>query len=153
MFAPRQQLAASELVRVARPGATIAVTAWTPDGVVGQNFRTVSGHMPPPPPELKPPVTWGQEDHVRSLFAGSGGEVSCERLTVEFRADSPAAFFEEDERMLGPTVMAKAALEAQGTYDALRSDMLALYDRVNEADDGSFRAEAEYLLTVVRVPG
>jgi SAM-dependent methyltransferase len=152
MFAPRQQLAASELVRVARPGGAIAVTAWTPEGVVGQNFRTVSGHMPPPPPELKPPVTWGQEDHVRSLFADSGAEVSCELLTVEFRAESAPAFFEEDERLLGPTVMAKAALEAQGRYDALREDMLALYDRVNEADDGSFRANAEYLLTIVRLP-
>jgi SAM-dependent methyltransferase len=151
MFAPRQELAAREMTRVARPGATIALAAWTPDGVVGRNFRTVS-HMPPPPPELSPPVKWGEEEHVRSLFAPSGAELSCERRTVAFGGESPAAFFEQDEQALGPTVMAKAALESQGRYEQLRQDMLALYEDVNEADDGSFRAEAEYLLTIVRMP-
>jgi ubiquinone/menaquinone biosynthesis C-methylase UbiE len=72
MFAPRQEVAVGELTRVARPGATIAVAAWTPEGVVGRTFRTVSSHMPPPPPELSPPVKWGEEEHVRSLFSASG---------------------------------------------------------------------------------
>jgi hypothetical protein len=71
---------------------------------------------------------------------------------VTFGAESPEAFFEIDEKALGPAVMAKAALEPQGRYEQLRQDMLALYDDVNEADDGSFRAEAEYLLTIARMP-
>ena len=68
MFAPRHEQAASELARVARPGATIAVTAWTPEGLNGQMFKTVGSYMPAPPPELKPPVMWGEEEHVRSLM-------------------------------------------------------------------------------------
>lgn len=152
MFAPRQEVAARELTRVARPGATIAVAAWTPEGVVGRNFRTVAAHMPPPPPELRPPVMWGEEAHVRLLFADTGAELTCERHVVAFGGESPTAFFEQDETMLGPAVMAKAALEPQGRYEQLREDMLALYHDVNEADDGSFRAQAEYLLTIARMP-
>ncbi|HEX5223564.1 MAG TPA: methyltransferase domain-containing protein [Solirubrobacteraceae bacterium] len=152
MFAPRQEVAARELVRVARPGARIAVAAWTPEGFVGRSFRVSAGHLPPPPPELKPPVLWGQEDHVRALFANSGGEVTCERRTVRFEGASIAAWLDEDEKLLGPAVMAKAALEPQGLYEPLREDMVSLYEEVNEADDGGFRTEAEYLLTLVQLP-
>jgi SAM-dependent methyltransferase len=153
IFAPRQEVAAAELVRVARPGATIGVTAWTPTGFIGSCFRTSASYMPPMPPELKPPVMWGEEEHVRSLFAASGADVTCERRTVAFAGESAAALFADDERMLGPAVMAKAALEPQGRYEQLREEMLKLYDSFNEADDGSFRAQAEYLLTLVRLPG
>jgi SAM-dependent methyltransferase len=153
MFAPRQQVAAAELVRVARPGSTIGVAAWTPEGFVGASFKTSMGYMPPMPAELKPPVMWGNEEHVRSLFADSGAEVTCERRTVAFSGPNADAWFAEDERMLGPAVMAKAALEPQGRYEQLRDDMLALYSDFNEADDGSFRVQSEYLLTLVRLPG
>ena len=152
IFAPRHERAAGELTRVARPGATIAVTAWTPQGLVGRTFKTVSRHMPAPPPGLEPPVMWGEEDHVRSLFADSGAELSFERRTVSFSHDSPESWVEHDERILGPAIMAKAALEPQGRYDELREDMMRLYRESNEADDGSFRARAEYLLTVARMP-
>lgn len=153
MFAPRQQVAAAELVRVARPGATIGVTAWSPTGFVGSSFRVSAAYMPPMPPELKPPVMWGDEEYVRSLFAGSGAEVTCERRTVTFAGESAAAWIADDERMLGPAVMAKAMLEPQGRYEQLRAEMVELYERFNEADDGSFRAQAEYLLTLARLPG
>jgi SAM-dependent methyltransferase len=153
MFAPRQQVAAAELVRVARPGSTIGVAAWTPEGFVGASFKTSMGYMPPMPAELKPPVMWGNEEHVRSLFADSGAEVTCERRTVAFSGPNADAWFAEDERMLGPAVMAKAALEPQGRYEQLRDDMLKLYSDFNEADDGSFRVQSEYLLTLVRLPG
>ena len=168
MFAPRQQLAAAELVRDARPGGTIGVTAWTPAGFVGASFRASASYMPPMPPELTPPVMWGEEEHVRSLFADSGAEVTCERRTVTFSGETPEAWFADDERMLGPAVMAKAALddrphgffdtgqaalEPQGRYEQLRGEMLELYGSFNEADDGSFRVQSEYLLTLVRLPG
>jgi SAM-dependent methyltransferase len=153
MFAPRQEVAAGELTRVARPGATIAVAAWTPDGLIGRTFRTVAPHMPPQPPELKPPVMWGEEDHVRSLFADSGAELSFERRGVTFAGESVAAWLDDDERMLGPAIMAKAVLEREGRYGPLRDEMTALYEELNEADDGSFRTSAEYLLTVARLPG
>ena len=153
MFAPRQQVAAAELVRVARPGGTIAVSAWTPEGFVGASFRTAGSYMPPMPPELKPPVMWGNEQHVRSLFADSGAEVTCETRPVTFSGASEQAWFTNDERMLGPAVMAKAALEPQGRYEELRQDMIELFAGFNEAGDGSFRVEAEYLSTVVKLPG
>jgi ubiquinone/menaquinone biosynthesis C-methylase UbiE len=153
IFAPRQQVAAGELARVARPGATIVVTGWTPEGLNGQMFKTIGSYMPAPPPELKPPVMWGDEDHVRSLFQSSGAELSFERHAVTFEHDSAASWFEYNERALGPTIMAKAMLEPQGRWDALREELVGLYTEGNEADDGSFRARGEYLLTAARLPG
>jgi len=152
MFAPRQRLAAGELVRVARPGATIAVAAWTPAGFVGRTFRISASFMPPPPPGFVPPVAWGEEDHVAGLFEGTGVELSFERLTVAFTGDSAESWLERDERILGPSIMAKAALEPKGRYGELRSQLLAHYENANVAGNGGFRADAEYLLTLARVP-
>jgi SAM-dependent methyltransferase len=152
MFAPRQELAAGELARVARPGATIVVTAWTPEGLNGQMFKTVGSYMPTPPPELRPPVMWGNEDHVRSLFDPSGAELAFERHMVTFEHESPESWFEYNERVLGPTIMAKGFLEPQGKWNALRDDLVKLYTDGNEAEDGTFRARAEYMLTIARMP-
>jgi SAM-dependent methyltransferase len=153
MFAPRQKLAAEELVRVARPGGSIVVAAWTPDGFLGRTFSTSAGYMPTPPPELKPAVMWGDEQHVRGLFEGTGVTLTCERRAVTFAgAASPEAWLAEDEQKLGPAVMAKAALEPQGRWEDLHGDMLALYEEFNEADDGSFSVQVEYLVTVAELP-
>lgn len=152
IFAPRHPLAAAELVRVARPGGRIAVTAWTPTGFVGASFRTSAAYMPPMPEDFVPAVMWGDEEHVRSLFAESGSEIACERHAVTFEGPSAADWLADDERMLGPAVMAKAALEPQGRYEQLREEMIELYSGFNEAEDGSFRVKAEYLLTVVQLP-
>jgi hypothetical protein len=153
MFAPRQDVAAGELVRVARPGATIAFAAWTPEGLNGKMFKTVGSYMPPPPAELKPPVMWGNEDHVRSLFAGSGAELSFERKMVTFEYDSPEGWVAYNERILGPAILAKNALEPQGRYGELQAELIGLYSEANNAQDGAFKADAEYLLTVAHVPG
>src|SRR5262245_17691654 len=88
MFAPRHELGAAELVRVCRPGGLIGVAAWTPEGTVGEMFRTVATYMPPLPDELRPPILWGTEDHVRELFAGSGAELEFLRREVSFLYDS-----------------------------------------------------------------
>jgi SAM-dependent methyltransferase len=153
MFAPRHLQAAEELVRVARPGGRIAVTAWTPEGMNGQMFKTISEHMPAPPEGFEPPSLWGTEDHVRELFSASSLEVSCEKRMAEFAWDSVESWMEHCERNLGPIVMAKAALEPQGKWDTARADLVALAERYDEADDGTMRARAEYLLTTVtRLP-
>jgi len=151
MFAPRHEVAAAELVRVARPGATIAVAAWTPEGTNGQMFKTVSSYMQPPP-ELKPPTLWGNEDHVRSLLEPHGAELDFERATVDFEDESVEAWLAYSEEKLGPMVMARAALEPQGKYQALRDDLKALYERENMNSSGSFRVTPEYLITIARVP-
>jgi SAM-dependent methyltransferase len=153
MFAPRQQHAANELIRVARPGATLAIAAWTPEGLNGRMFQTVGSYMPPAPPELKPPVMWGNEDHVRSLFADSGAELSFERKMVTFEYDSPIGWVEYNERILGPAIMAKNVLEPQGRYGELRAELIDLYEKANQEQDGTFKADGEYLLTIAHLPG
>jgi SAM-dependent methyltransferase len=153
MFAPRQSVAAGELMRVLAPGGDIVVTAWTPTGFVGRNFRAAAPYMPPPPPDFTPPVMWGDAEHVRSIFKDTGATLEFELRTVTFTGESPERWLEDDERMLGPAVMAKAALEAQGRYEPLREDLMALYEECNEAEDGSFRVESEYLVTVAHKSG
>jgi ubiquinone/menaquinone biosynthesis C-methylase UbiE len=148
IFTPRHGQAAGELARVARPGGKLAFTAWTPEGVNGQMFKTVGKHMPPPPPEVTSPTMWGTEEYARSLFAPSGVELSFKREMVTFTADSPEAWVDYNERVLGPTIMAKNVLEPQGKWDGLKQDLIALYATNNEADDGSLRFSAEYLLGV-----
>jgi SAM-dependent methyltransferase len=150
IFAPRHERAAAELMRVARPGGRIVVTAWTPEGFNGRMFGLIGSYMPTPPPELRPSVLWGTEDHVRSLF--DGAEVSFERHTVTLTHDSPESWLAYNERVLGPTIMVRAALEPQGRWEELSAELLALNREVNEAQDGSFRAQAEYLLSVAEVP-
>jgi len=149
MFAPRHQMAADELVRVVRPGAKIAVAAWTPEGMNGEMFKTIGEHMPPPPEGFVPPAMWGTEGHVRDLFSGAGLEVGFEKRMAEIEWDSVEDWMDHCERNLGPIVMAKAALEPQGRWEAARADLVALEERYNEADDDSMRARAEYLLTTV----
>jgi ubiquinone/menaquinone biosynthesis C-methylase UbiE len=152
IFAPRHEHAASELMRVARPGARVAFTAWTPEGLNGRMFKTIGSHMPPPPAEVASPLRWGEEDYVRSLLHDSGSELSFERRTVTFTHDSPESWVQYNERVLGPTIMTKAALEPQGKWGDCKADLIALYREHNEATDGSLRVAAEYLLTVAQLP-
>jgi SAM-dependent methyltransferase len=151
MFAPRHQRAADELARVTRPGGVFAVTAWTPEGLNGQMFKTIGAHMPPPPEGLVPPVMWGSEEHVRELFSAAALEVRCEKRLADISWDSLESWIEHCERNLGPTVMAKAALEPQGKWEGARADLMALAERFNKAEDGSMHTPAEYLLTTVTV--
>jgi ubiquinone/menaquinone biosynthesis C-methylase UbiE len=152
MFAPRHEQAAAELIRVCRPGGVIGIAAWTPEGATGQMFKTVSGHMPPPAPGFVPPVMWGTEDHVRSLFAASGAKLEFMRRHVAFMYDSARSWLEYNQRALGPMVMAKAALEPEGKWDVLHEQLIELYEGANEATDGSMHVNAEYLTSVARFP-
>jgi SAM-dependent methyltransferase len=151
MFAPRHRQTAGELVRVTRPGGRIGVTGWTAEGLNGRMFKTVASHLPPPPPELKPPVMWGDEQYVGELFSDPGLELTFERHTMRVEWESLEEWIEHCERNLGPVVLAKAALEPDGRWQAARDDLAALYDSFNEAEDGSLDAPAEYLVTLVDV--
>lgn len=149
MFAPRHEVAAAELARVARPGATIAVTAWTPEGLNGQMFGVLGKHMPPPPDGFVPPVMWGNEEHARDIFSGPGLEVSCEKRMATLEFESAEGWMDYCEQNLGPIVTARAILEPQGKWAPVRAELSDLEHGFNEADDGSMRARAEYLLTTV----
>jgi SAM-dependent methyltransferase len=146
MFAPDQAKTADEIARVMKPGGGMGICAWTLDGSIGKFFMTVSKHMPPPPEGFQPPILWGNEDHVRGLFDGTGVDLELRRAALEFIADSADAFMEEYETALPPMVAARQALEPEGKWEALRSDVLALYAETNEANDGSYRQIAEYLV-------
>jgi SAM-dependent methyltransferase len=148
MFAPDHAATAAELARVARPGGTIAFTAWTPEGVNGQLFAAMAGHLPPPADGFQPPVLWGAEDHVRSLLADRVADVRFERRTTVNEAESAAAWVDYLGRVLGPVVVAKAALEPAGAWEAARADLIATFEQFNTATDGTLYAPAEYLLTV-----
>ena len=151
MFAPRQARAASEMLRVARPGGLVGTCAWTPDGLNGRFFAVVGRHMPPPPEGLQQPVLWGTEEHMRELW-GDGAELSFQTLTVAVEAESPEAWVDYCEENLGPMIMAKRALEPEGRWEALRDDLVAQYAEHNEATDGTLHAPAEYLQTLGRLP-
>ncbi len=153
IFAPDQPLGAAELVRVTKPGGRIAVAAWTPEGLVGHSFTTLTQHLPPPPPGFTPPIAWGDEDRVRELFEPHGVELRFERHALTWQAESVKAFLDEDEELLGPAVMAKQALEPEGKWAPVRAALDEVYEEFNEAGDGSFRASVEYLLTVATLPG
>jgi hypothetical protein len=85
---------------------------------------------------------------------GDGGaELSFERRTVTLDHDSPESWVAYNERVLGPTIMTRAALEPQGKWEACKADLIALYREHNEASDGGFTASAEYLLTLASMPG
>jgi len=130
MFAPRHAIAASEIARVLRPGGRIGITSWTPEGGMGSFFRTVGGYMPPPPPVAQPPALWGNEDHVRELFAESGIELEFRRETVEqAQFDSTDEAIEYLSTRFGPMIMAREMLTAAGRWDDLHADLVELYER------------------------
>jgi SAM-dependent methyltransferase len=135
MFAPDHARAAAELVRVCRPGGTIALASWTPQGFVGELFRAVAAHVPPPV-GVASPMLWGAEAHLRELFGGGITSLEVVERTFTFRFRSADEFVEFFRTWYGPTVKAFAALDADGR-GALRRDLVALarrYDRIGGAD-------------------
>jgi len=144
-FAPQHQVAANEIARVTRAGGKIVLSSWTPRGFIGQFFKTMSPHMPKPPAGASPPPLWGDGDHLRGLFEGSGVEFDLETHSVVFENDSPAGFIDYMTENYGPLLKARELLEPRGDWEALRGDLVALAERSNLAAD-SFLTQSEYLL-------
>lgn len=150
MFAPNQELAAAELARVCRPGGRIGLVAHTPEGFIGQLFKTIGAHVPPPA-GLRSPIQWGTEDRIRELFDGSIAEIHSEKRYYIFRASSPAEYITYWRRFYGPTLKAFEAVGDAGR-NALEADILDLIARFNRATDGSMIVPSEYLETVIVTP-
>lgn len=146
MFAPRHEVAARELVRVLRPGGRMALATWSTDTSVAEFLRVSSAHLPPPPPAASPPLLWGDEDHVRTIFEGTGLELAFERATVAFPFASVEAAAEEYLTRFGPLVVARRALEPEGKWQALADDITAFFARLPRAADGGIVMEADYIV-------
>src|SRR4051794_16054709 len=151
-FAPDQQAAAGELVRVCRPGGRLVATMWTPEGHNGQLFALMGKHMPPPPPGFQPPVLWGTEERWRELLDPLGVELEFHKHTLRFEDERPPAeMIAEFEQNFGPVVMARKML-GDG-FAPMHEDLLGLTERNNTHPSGGTRFDAEYLVAVGSVQG
>jgi ubiquinone/menaquinone biosynthesis C-methylase UbiE len=148
MFAPNQEQAASELVRVVRSGGTIALANWRPDGFLGRMLKTVSGHVPPPP-GVRSPLEWGSEERLAELFGGEVSEIVVSERTHTFRAESPQHFVEIFRRWYGPTLKAFEALDEAGQA-ALEADLVALVQEFDRLDGPEVAIPATYVEVVAK---
>ncbi|MDQ7251581.1 class I SAM-dependent methyltransferase [Dongia sedimenti] len=146
MFTPHQERAARELLRVTRSGGKIGLANWTPDGFIGQLFKTLGQYIPPAP-GVKSPALWGTKAHLDALF-GAGGTVFAKPRHFAFRYKSPEHMLEIFRGYYGPVLKAFAALDAE-KQTALEADILALMARFNSVKDGTLVVLSEYLEVVV----
>ena len=148
MFAPDHRRAAAELARACRPGGRIALASWTPGGFIGETFRVFSQYLPPAA-GLQPPVFWGDETYVETLFEPVARSVTHHRRTAVFRFRSAEENVDFFRTYYGPTLRAFEALDP-ARREALRTDLLALarrYDR--NGGTGPVAIAADYLETVI----
>src|SRR5215813_4229397 len=114
MFAPHHHLSAAELVRVCRPGGTIGLLNWTPEGFIGQLFATMKPYAPPPPPGAQPPPLWGREDHVRALLGDRVTGVTAQRSALRVGKFATAeAFRDYFKARYGPVIAAYRAIAGE----------------------------------------
>ncbi|HXR60777.1 MAG TPA: methyltransferase domain-containing protein, partial [Solirubrobacterales bacterium] len=151
MFAPHQQAAADELVRVARPGGTIALLSWTPEGMIGALFRTMGPFMPTPPPGTQPPPLWGSEEHLRELFGERVEFEKLEREMLDITAfERPNDYGEHFKGRYGPTIAARANAVKDGREEEFDQAVTEFCEEWNRGSADDARFEKEYLLAVGR---
>jgi ubiquinone/menaquinone biosynthesis C-methylase UbiE len=147
MFTPNQDRAAAELMRVCRSGGKIGLANWTPEGFIGQLFKTLGKHLPPPA-GARSPALWGTEARLQEMFGTRAASIKAEPRDYNFRYRSPEHFLEIFRNYYGPTLKAFAALDASG-QQRLQDDVLGLIATLNRAKDGTMVVPSEYLEVVI----
>jgi ubiquinone/menaquinone biosynthesis C-methylase UbiE len=150
MFAPRPERVAKELFRVTRPGNTVGMANWVPEGFSGRMFALFN-EFAPRPEGIPAPIEWGTEDVVRERFGGLAGTLEMERRFVPIEFDSVEAMLAQVEQN-GPQVAMKETVGPE-LYDESMRQFRELIGEFNQADDGSVRIQSEYLLVVARKRG
>jgi ubiquinone/menaquinone biosynthesis C-methylase UbiE len=152
MFAPRPDVAATELLRVCKPGGKIAMANWTAEGFNGRMFKLAAQYVPPPP-GVPPPIQWGNETVVRERFGNRVSEIQFKRVMLQESLPMPPAdVVEHFNKYFGPTQMAFKALD-QERQAKLREDLTNLWKEYNTATDGTTIVDAEYLQVVATKAG
>jgi SAM-dependent methyltransferase len=154
MFAPHHQAAADELIRVCRPGGTIGLLSWTPDGFIGQMFATMKPYAPPPPPGAQPPPLWGSQTHVRELLGDRVTDVVARRQTIRIdHFAEPGDLRDYFKARYGPTIaIYRFIADDPAKVAALDHDLAALVERFRQGP-GPVVVDWEYLLLTARRRG
>lgn len=151
MFAPHHQAAADELVRVCRPGGTIGVLSWTPEGFIGQMFTAMKPYAPPPPPGAQPPPLWGSEDHVRALLGDRVTDIAARRQTVTVdRFGEPSEWRDYFKANYGPTIAVYRAIADDPDRTAALDRELEELAQRHDRGSGTTVMDWEYLLLTAR---
>jgi ubiquinone/menaquinone biosynthesis C-methylase UbiE len=147
MFTPNQDQAATELLRVCKSRGKIGLANWTPEGFIGQLFKTLGKYLPPPA-GAKSPALWGTPARITEMFGTAAAAIKAEKRHFTFRYRSPEHFLEIFKNYYGPMLKAFAALD-ESNQRGLKDDLLALIGRMNRAEDGTMVVPSEYLEVVV----
>jgi SAM-dependent methyltransferase len=149
MFAPHHQETADELVRVCRPGGTIGMLNWTPEGMIGALFKAMGPYAPPPPPGAQPPPLWGGEDHVRELFGDRVELGTLERDVLEITAfERPRDYGDHFRERYGPTIVAERNARESGREAEFEQALNQFCEEWNLGAPEDARFEQEYLVVV-----
>jgi SAM-dependent methyltransferase len=147
MFTADQEKAAAELARVCKPGGRIGLANWTPEGFVGQLFKTIGKYVPPAP-GVKSPALWGTEARLKELFGSRARKISATRRHFVFRYRSPAHFLEVFRTYYGPVNKTFGALDA-AKQAVFMQDVTALMTAGNRSGDATLVLPGEYLEVVI----
>ncbi|QDF97960.1 SAM-dependent methyltransferase [Azoarcus sp. DD4] len=147
MFTPDHDRCAGELLRVVRRGGRIGLATWTPEGFIGELFRVVGKHVPPPA-GLRSPLRWGDEPYLVELFGRHAADIRCVRRAFNFRYRSPAHWIDIFRSYYGPTHKAFAALDGDGQA-RLHADLMQLLEARNTGGADSLVVPGEYLEVVI----
>ena len=147
MFSPDHARAAAELVRVCRPGGRIGLANWTPEGFIGQMFRVLGRHLPPPA-GVQPPSLWGTEPHLRALFGEHAADIRITPRQFNFRYRSPVHFIDVFRTWYGPVHKAFGALAADAAA-ALERDLTELLQRLNRGGPRALVVPSDYAEIVI----